>query len=90
MRHLRLRGSALLGGFLVEQPLLQQLPAAMPDLHRVEVVRARELTAEQLTRFVAARACRSVLVQGCVAISERDCVQAQDAVGGDVQVEYSW
>jgi hypothetical protein len=87
--HLRLRGSALLGGFLVKESLLHKLPTAMPELQLVEVVRAKDLTLQQLSRFVCARPCRRVLVQGCGAISDSDCVELEDAVGSDVAVEYS-
>jgi hypothetical protein len=90
VRHLRLRGSALLGGFLVEESLLHKLPTAMPDLQLVEVVRAKDLTLQQLSRFVCARSCKRVVVQGCGAISDRDCVELEEAVGTDVAVEYSW
>lgn len=88
VRHLRLRGSALLGGFLVEPGLLEQLPAAMPDLQQVEVVKAHDLTLQQLRCFVEARACRCVLVQGCGGIRDSDCSALQQLVDGVVAVEY--
>jgi hypothetical protein len=88
VRHLRLRGSAMLGGFLVEESLLQELPKALPCLERVEVVKAHDLTVPTLQRFVEARACRCVLVQGCRDVSARDC-RVLGGVHADVEVEFA-
>lgn len=86
---LRVHGSALLGGFLVEPHLLPQLHTAMPALQRVEIVKAKGLVEEQLRRLVRARVCRQVLVQGCgSSISDRVCAEMEADVGG-VAVEYS-
>jgi hypothetical protein len=93
--NMRIKGSALLGGFLVQPALLQKLPVAMPLLKRVEVVKAVDLTLQQLRAFVKARVCRHVVVAGCGGrgagrgeIRETDCVEMQEAVGGAVVVEY--
>lgn len=89
VRVLRLRGSVLLGGFLMEGSLLQQLPAAMPQLHRVELVKMRDLTRQQLSQLVGMGVCREVLVQGCSSITDRDCVGLEEQAAGSVVVEYS-
>jgi hypothetical protein len=88
VRHLRLRGSAMIGGFLVEESLLQELPKAMPCLERVEVVKAHDLTVPTLQRFVKACACRCVSVQGCRDVSARDC-RVLGGVHADVEVEFA-
>lgn len=88
VRHMRLRGSVLLGGFLVEEGLLEQLHTAMPGLERVEIVRAQDLTLPTLRRFVETHACRCVVVQGCRGVSARDCRILQELVDGQVEVEF--
>lgn len=85
---LRLKGSVLLGGFLVEEELLQKLPTAMPQLQRIEVVKAPDVTVDHLRGLVCAGLCRHVVVQGCRGISERDCVQLQEEAGNGVAVDY--
>jgi hypothetical protein len=82
LRSLRLRGSRLLGGFLVHEHLLAMLPVALPRLTSIELVRCFDLTPQHLAALAASGAARTILVDTCRAITGADCrnVAAQLAV----------
>jgi hypothetical protein len=88
VQRLRLRGSRLLGGFLVHQHLLELLPQKLQQLRCIELVKCNDLTLQDLVKLVEVRAARQIVVQRCTHISEKDCVALQKGCGGDVEVVY--
>lgn len=89
VQQMRLRGSKLLGGFLVVDRLLALLPSKMPALRCIELAKCSDLTVQELSKLVDSRAAQLVVVYGCAKISERDCVELQRGAADAVVVEYA-
>ncbi|WIA12621.1 hypothetical protein OEZ85_006278 [Tetradesmus obliquus] len=88
VQHLRLRGSRLLGGFLVHQHLLELLQQRLQQLRCIELVKCGDLDLQELAALVTSRAAPRIIVQRCAQITERDCVQLQNGCGNAVAVDY--
>jgi hypothetical protein len=88
VQQLRLRGSRLLGGFLVHQHLLELLPQKLQQLRCIELVKCSDLTLQDVAKLVQVRAATKIVVQRCVRVSERQCVALQEALGGKVVVDH--
>ncbi|WIA32784.1 hypothetical protein OEZ86_005968 [Tetradesmus obliquus] len=88
VQHLRLRGSRLLGGFLVHQHLLELLQQRLQQLRCIGLVKCGDLELQELAALVTSRAAPRIIVQRCAQITERDCVQLQNGCGNAVAVDY--
>ncbi|KAF8061968.1 dapL [Scenedesmus sp. PABB004] len=87
LRVVELRGSRLLGGFMVQPPLLSQLARQLPALECVELTRCHDLSALELAALVASRAVPRVVVRDCGGVRDRDCAVMQTCARGAVVVE---
>jgi hypothetical protein len=88
VQQLRLRGSRLLGGFLVHQHLLELLPQKLQQLRCIELVKCTDLTLQDLAALVQVKAAPRIVVQRCARICERDCVELQAGCSGAVIVDF--
>lgn len=77
-----------LGGFLVHGDMLASMPARLPDLRCIELVKCGDLTVEHLRNLVHSKAARRVVVQGCKYISACDCMQLQESSMSVVRVDF--
>jgi hypothetical protein len=92
LQHLCLRGSARLGGFLADSTvgaeLLAQLPASLPQLQTIELMHCPDLTVQQLLLLAGSGTVQSLVVQQCAGVTDADCLAAELARDGRLQVWY--
>lgn len=92
LQQLSLQGSARpCGGFpdtALGSVLLVQLPASLPLLQTIELVHCLDLNFQHLVQLAVSGAVQSVVVQRCAGISDFDCLEAEAAAEGRLEVLY--
>lgn len=89
LKVLQLNGSAVLGAVMMAERVQQMLPACLPCLQSIQLLRCDDLTTLQLATLVGCRVVKHVLVAGCRQVADRDCVVMQLSARGAVSIEFS-
>ncbi|WIA33888.1 hypothetical protein OEZ86_006987 [Tetradesmus obliquus] len=92
LQQLCLHGRAKLEGCHLDSTLgsvlLVQLPASLPLLPTIKLVHCPDLNFQHLLQLAVSGAVPSLVVQRCAGVSDCDCLEAEAAADGRLEVSY--